>query len=92
LAGFRLTGVENGARIDAVTIDPADTKSVILHMTDRPEGRAIALAYAAGADPRETDGFSPNAGAVRDGWEQPSALGPLHRWALPALLPLTGGG
>ncbi|MGF6860155.1 hypothetical protein ABIE69_000713 [Rhodobacteraceae bacterium MBR-64] len=92
LAGFSLTGVENGARIDAVTIDPADTKSVILHMTDRPEGRAIALAYAAGADPRETDGFSPNAGAVRDGWEQLSVLGPLHRWALPALLPLTGGG
>lgn len=81
--GFRLTGCDNGASITSVEIAPDDPQSVLVHLDKPPQGAGLRLAYAcAGA----------RGGSLRDGWSLPSATGAtLHRWALPAHLPVTGG-
>jgi hypothetical protein len=86
LAGFRLDGVTNGAKIKSVKIDPKDRKTVVLTCTKRPEGADLHVAYAHGADP--TPGPYPaNRGSLRD----TSGEGGLYRWALPARLRVTDG-
>lgn len=86
LAGFRLDGVTNGARLTAVLIDPKDPKAILLHCTERPEGADLHVAYAHAAAPTN-DTFPANRGSLRDDW---ASLG-LHRWALSARLRVTGG-
>ena len=90
-AGFRLIGATNGARITSVSVAPDDAKALLIACDKRPEGGDLKIAYAYGADPRPGS-FPANCGAVRDDWELPSATGRvLHRWALPAILPVTPG-
>ncbi len=89
-AGFRLTGVTNGAGITGVEIDGGDPRAVILRCSKRPEGADLTVAYAAGADPWAGP-WPANRGALRDAWEKPGPEGQtLHRWALPARLGVTG--
>lgn len=85
--GFRLTGTD--ARVTGVAIAPDDAKALIL-TTDRPAVGGT-LHYAHGADPMPGHaGLPPNRGGLRDDWQAPCPDGgsPLHRWALPALLPV----
>jgi hypothetical protein len=81
--GFTLTGCENGAQITGVDIAPDDPQALLLTLDKRPEGADLRLAYACAGQPR---------GYLRDDWQAPSATGAtLHRYALPAHLPVTGG-
>jgi len=82
--GFHLTGCDNGAAIERVSIAADDPQTVLIHLDRAPNGAYLRLAYAC-AGPV-------NAGALRDTWSLESATGAsLHRWALPAHLPITGG-
>jgi hypothetical protein len=82
-AGFHLDGVENGAAIASVRVDPADPQTLLVDFDRRPEGARLILCHGTGAAP---------ASAIRDGWSLQSRTGRmLHRWALPARLPVTGG-
>lgn len=86
--GFRLAGAENGAAIREVALAPDDPRAVLVRCDRRPEGADLRLAYAmtAEGDTRRATG------AVRDGWSLESRTGArLHRWALPAHLPVRGG-
>lgn len=92
LAGFRLDGVTNKARITKVEVDAKDKRAVILRCSSRPEGE-VYVAYAHGAAPRQgAHDYPANAGALRDEWAALGTHGTLHRWALPARLRLTDGG
>ena len=87
--GFRLTGTM--ARITDIAIAPDDPKALIL-TTDAPAIGAT-LHYAHGADPTPGRmGLPPNRGGLRDDWQASGPDGglPLHRWALPAVLPIWG--
>lgn len=91
-AGLRLVGATNDAQIQSVTIDPADPQTLLLTMTDRPEGEALHIAHAYGADARPGP-YHANSSRIRDDWSMVSATGRvLNRWALPCLLPVTAGG
>lgn len=89
-AGFALLGCDNGARVTGVTVAPDDPLAVVVQCSTRPEGAALRLAYAAGAG-AGAGPFPANCGALRDDWQAPDEDGPLHRWALPALLPVRDG-
>lgn len=79
--GFALSGCENSADIVGVRVAEDDPQSLLIDLSDIPKGRHLRLAYA-------THG----PGALRDDWRLESATGAtLHRWALPAHLPITGG-
>ncbi len=85
--GFHLTGTK--AQITSVRIAEDDPQSLVLTCDRVPEGGT--LHYAHGAAP-SADGFPANRGAIRDTWAAESQTGaPLHRWALPAILPLQRG-
>ncbi len=82
--GFHLTGCENAARIQRVEIAGDDPQAVLIHLSKLPKGADLRLAYACGG--------VTNTGALRDDWALDSATGvTLHRWALPAHLPITAG-
>lgn len=81
LAGFRLDGVTNGARLKSVSVDPKDRKTLILTCTKQPEGADLTVSYAHGADPGNGP-YPSNRGALRDSGA---------RWALPARLRVTDG-
>ncbi len=81
--GFALTGCENGAKIKSVAIADDDPQAVLLTLDKVPTGPDLRLAYACAGQPR---------GHLHDGWAEQSATGAtLHRYALPAHLPVTGG-
>ena len=84
--GFSLQGATNDARITAMSIEPEDAQTILLHLDRMPAGNSVEVAYAWG----EPD---PGAAvAVRDGWELTAADGrTLRRWALPCLLPVRPG-
>lgn len=85
-AGFRLLGTK--ATIKSVEIAANDPKAVILRLSSRPEGD-VYVTYAHGA-PAGRGPYPANAGALRDDWSAKGTHGPLHRWALPARLKVTG--
>lgn len=95
LAGFRLDGVENGAAITKVAIDPKDKRAVLLTCSKVPEGADLQVTYAFGAEPVKGP-FPANCGALRDTFEpalaapddDPALRAGLKRWALPARLKL----
>lgn len=89
LAGFRLTGTD--ATLTAIRIAPDDPQALILTTDSPAAGATLHYAHAAPPQPGR-DGLPPNRGGLRDGWEAPCAQGgaPLHRWALPAILPVRG--
>ena len=73
--GFALIGAD-APRIEGVTIAADDPQAVLVSVSKRAEG--LKLAYAAGGP-----------GALHDDWGAPSRTGvTLHRWALPAILPV----
>jgi hypothetical protein len=75
--GFALIGAD-APRIEGVTIAADDPQAVLVSVSKRAEG--LKLAYAAGGP-----------GALHDDWGAPSRTGvTLHRWALPAILPVNG--
>ncbi|MBF9060938.1 hypothetical protein HKCCSP123_17280 [Rhodobacterales bacterium HKCCSP123] len=80
-SGFALIGDEAGATITGVEIAPDDPQAVLIRCDTPPEGANLRLAYAAGTP-----------GGLRDGWSMESRTGiTLHRWALPAILPVHEG-
>lgn len=88
-AGFGLLGTK--AQITKVAVDPKDPQALLLTCQGDLSGPEVKLTYAVG----EISGAvaAPLTGAVRDGWSRSSATGRiLHRWALPCILPVTGGG
>lgn len=79
--GFTLTGCDTGAEITDITVAEDDPQTLLITLTARPEGTDLRLAYACQGP-----------GALRCNWQLDSATGvTLHRWALPANLPITGG-
>lgn len=80
-AGFSLAGCTNGAKITGISVAEDDPQTLLISLSKAPEGPDLRLIYAANGP-----------GAVRDDWHLDSASGvTLHRWALPAQLPVTGG-
>lgn len=76
--GFELSGCTNKAQIKGISIAGDDPQTVLITLDKAPKGAEMRLAY--------------RKGALRDDWTLQSATGAtLHRWALPALLPVTGG-
>lgn len=65
----------DGAEVIAAEVAGDDDRAVLLHLSgDLPAG-PVTLSYGAGCR-----------GALRDGWTETTAEGPLYRWALPARL------
>ncbi|WP_224815703.1 hypothetical protein [Hasllibacter sp. MH4015] len=82
-AGFALLGCTNDATIKQVEIASDDPQTILLQLSKSPKGSDLRLAYACAGQ---------FAGALRDGWHLDSVTGArLHRWALPANLPITHG-
>lgn len=80
-AGFALSGTDGPVTVQSATIAPDDDRVVILTCDHPPRGAAPMLHFALGQ----------NGSAIRDGWVASRPTGPgLHRWALPAALPLRG--
>lgn len=76
--GFELTACTNKAQIKDVSIADDDPQTILISLDKTPKGPDLRLSYTKGA--------------VRDDWAMQSATGvTLHRWALPAHLPVTGG-
>ncbi|SEO08054.1 hypothetical protein SAMN04490248_101274 [Salinihabitans flavidus] len=85
--GFRLEGATNGATITDVSVAKEDRNDVLIRCDTVPEGD-LTLCYAIGHEP-VGDGRPANRGALRDEWSMESRTGGrLHRWALPAALPV----
>lgn len=92
LAGFGLQGAEAGQAIERVEVDPDDRLAVLIHCALPVQAAGLSLTYAHGAAPGEGP-YPANAGALRDGWSGGEVAGwRLHRWALPARLPVRRGG
>ncbi|MFZ1728323.1 MAG: hypothetical protein WBO29_01450 [Albidovulum sp.] len=84
--GFSITGTDAPVKITGVSLSKDDTKALILDCDTAPTGPAVTVHYALG-------GGGKNCGSVRDSWTMPSRGGgpDLHRWALPAILPVRSG-
>lgn len=86
--GFRLEGCENGAKITGVSVDAGDPNDLLIRFDKAPKGDNLTLCYALG-HPASSDEMPANRGALRDEWHATSRTGRiLHRWALPAALPV----
>lgn len=87
-AGFSLEGLENGAAIQKVIVDPKDEKSILIKFDKPPSGKQLQLCYAYGAT-NSPDRYPANRGSIRDSWTKASVTGSnLYRWALPCQLPV----
>jgi hypothetical protein len=86
--GFRLEGDDKGARIMKVSLDAKDPNDLLITCDKPPKGKDLTLCYALG-HPASDDGMPANRGSLRDGFSHQSVTGQtLHRWALPAALPV----
>ena len=86
--GFRLEGCENNAKITGVVVDMGDPNDLLISFDKAPKGDSLTLCYALG-HPASPDEMPANRGALRDEWHHTSRTGrTLHRWALPAALPV----
>jgi hypothetical protein len=86
--GFALENCSNGAKITSVTLDPAHPNDLLIACDKPPQGEGLHLTYALGFA-ASCDGMPANRGALRDLWQHHSTTGDtLHRWALPAALPV----
>lgn len=86
--GFAVHSTGKAYQITSVALDPADPQALILTL-DRDLTSKASLAYAYAAATPSPDAFPANRGAVRDTWTAP--CGTLHRFALPALIPIHAG-
>jgi hypothetical protein len=84
--GFSIIGTDTEVKITSVTVSDDDDKTLVLECESAPSGPNPTLQYAFG-------GNNKNCGSVRDIWAMPSRGGgaDLHRWALPAILPIRSG-
>lgn len=91
--GFTVQGAVGPVEVLSVTVAGDDPRALILTCDRTPEGDHALLCYAYGAAAPSADAYPANRGALRDDWSAPSraAGGDLHRWALPAALPLRRG-
>ncbi|MDR5652863.1 hypothetical protein [Ruixingdingia sedimenti] len=87
--GFGLAGTD--ARVKGAAVAPDDDRAVLVTL-DRPVDGPARLRYAFGAAD-SPDEYPANRGALRDTWAAPAldGQGLLHRWALPAELPVHPG-
>lgn len=90
--GFRIVSEGKPYQIRSVALAPEDAQAVILTL-DRALTAKAELAYAYAAATPSPDAYPANRGALRDSWAAPSRAegGPLHRWALPALIAIHAG-
>lgn len=88
--GFSITGATNKPKITKVTISDDDPQDILLTFDKAPSGKSLTLLYAFGVQVERKGLDYPSAcGAIRDDWELTSKTGQaLHRWALPAALPV----
>ncbi len=88
--GFSLAGATNAAEIINATLAEDDPEDILLTCNIAPEGDDITLLYAFGNSPKRGKMDYPAAcGSIRDEWSFDSKTGQtLHRWALPAALPV----
>ncbi len=86
-AGFVIVGSKKPLEIVTAKVDPRDPKAIHLRTKTSIKGEKPLLRYAL---PGMSDDGAPKRGAIRDGWSAQStgSAVPLHRWALPAELPL----
>ena len=86
--GFQFENDDAGAKIIAVQVAADDPNDVLITCDKPPQGTNLTLLYAIGHTP-SNDGMPANRGALRDRWSLKSRTGVrLHRWALPAALPV----
>ena len=88
--GFSLTGAANDPALVDVSIADDDPQDIILTFDTPPEGSGLEVLYAFGGQhTRQGVDFPMACGALRDDWASDSRTGSrLHRWALPAALPV----
>jgi hypothetical protein len=88
--GFALAGPEGPMALERIEIAPDDPGAVLLTPARPVRGPGWTLAYAAAA---QDNAPLPHRGALRDLWGAPCGDGgaALHRWALPARLPVRQG-
>lgn len=76
--GFALSG-DSAVVIETVALADDDPQAVLITTSAKADG--LSLSYGAG-----------RSGGLRDAWAMQSRTGAmLHRWALPAILPIRGG-
>ncbi|MEO9575376.1 MAG: hypothetical protein ABJ263_04495 [Tateyamaria sp.] len=88
--GFSLAGADNAPELVSVAVAEDDPQDVILTFDKVPEGATLELRYGIGTllDRAKLD-YPSACGALRDEWTHDSNTGAtLHRWALPAALPV----
>lgn len=91
-AGFRIIGTGPESRIRSVKVAADDPRSLILTCDRAPEGPAPRLLHACALEAAAGDAGPINRSAIRDTWQAAGSDGAdLHRWALPADLPLHPG-
>ena len=88
--GFSLAGADNAPELVGVAVAEDDPQDLIVTFDKAPEGEALELRYGFGMSPDRAALDYPSAcGALRDDWASDSKTGvTLHRWALPAALPV----
>lgn len=89
-AGFAVEDAHGSIPIMDVEIAQDDPRSLLLTCKRAPSHVGAQLRYASGAIVPSEDAFPANRGGLRDTWSSPSQASevPLHRWALPACLPI----
>jgi hypothetical protein len=90
--GFSVMSAGKPYQIKSVEIDPSDPQALLLTL-DRTLTAKAQLAYAYAAPTPSPDAYPANRGSIRDSWTAASRAegGTLHRWALPALIPVHAG-
>lgn len=88
--GFSLCGADNAPTLTSVAIAGDDPQDLILTFDVAPIGEKLEVLYAFGQSNKRAELDYPSAcGALRDDWAFQSKTGAtLHRWALPAALPV----
>jgi hypothetical protein len=88
--GFSIEGAINKVLITNVAVASDDTQDILLTFDKAPKGKNLTLLYAFGVNVARNGTDYPSAcGAIHDGWAFKSKTGKtLHRWALPAALPV----
>ena len=88
--GFSFEGADAPVEILEVTLATDDKQDLLITCKSPPQGADLKLRYGFGQNPeRARLDYPPICGALRDTWQQQSSTGRLlHRWALPAVVPV----
>lgn len=85
--GFQVVGTDRPVEIMSVSVAPDDPATLIIYCDCEPIGASPRLLHAIGCPPT-IDQRPINRSAIRDSWQANGQTQTLHRWALPADLPL----